>query len=83
VTTNHSSDTEPQIVLEYDGNQYVFNAGENTCRVLVQSRPDLEKMKGMFLTQVSTQRAGGLGGEQMSVLLPAMTDLIKKVLLHI
>lgn len=58
-----TSDTEPTIVLEFDSAKYIFNVGENTIRTFVQSRQNFKKTRGLFLTSVGSQRAGGLAGE--------------------
>lgn len=58
-----TSDTEPTIVLEFDNAKYIFNVGENTVRTFVQSKQNFKKTKGLFMTSVGSQRAGGLAGE--------------------
>ena len=58
-----TSDTEPTIVLEFDSAKYIFNVGENTIRAFVQSKQNFKKTRGLFMTSVGSQRAGGLAGE--------------------
>lgn len=62
VLTSISSDTEPTIVLNFDTAKYIFNVGENTNRAFLQSRHNWKKTKAFFLTQLGTQRTGGLPG---------------------
>lgn len=66
VLTTISSDTEPTIVLTFPSAKYIFNAGENTNRAFLQSRRNWKRTRGLFFTQVGTQRAGGLPGEFFS-----------------
>ena len=63
VLSTVSSDTEPTIVLAFDSAKYIFNAGENTNRAFLQSRRNWKRTRGLFFTQVGTQRASGLPGE--------------------
>lgn len=58
-----SYDTEPTILITFDNAKYMFNVGENTNRAFLQSSKNWKKMRGLFLTQVTMQRASGLGGE--------------------
>ncbi|KAM6497244.1 hypothetical protein JOM56_007717 [Amanita muscaria] len=67
VLTSISSDTEPTIVVAFDNAKYIFNVGENTNRAFLQSRYNWKRTKGLFLTQLGTQRAGGLGGLMMTL----------------
>jgi hypothetical protein len=63
VLTTVSSDTEPTVVVAFDSAKYVFNVGENTNRAFLQSRRNWKRTRGLFFTQVGTQRASGLPGE--------------------
>ncbi|KAA1473038.1 hypothetical protein DENSPDRAFT_930713 [Dentipellis sp. KUC8613] len=67
VHTTLSSDTEPTVIVTFESGRYIFNVGENTTRAWLQSRRGWRKVKGVFLTQVSTQRASGLPGVLMSL----------------
>lgn len=62
VLTSISSDTDPTIILNFDTAKYIFNVGENTNRAFLQSRYNWKRTKALFLTQLGTQRAGGLPG---------------------
>jgi ribonuclease BN (tRNA processing enzyme) len=62
VYTTHSSDTEPSIVITFDSAKYIFNAGENTTRAILQSKRGWRKVKALFLTQLGTQRSSGVPG---------------------
>ena len=66
VYTTLSSDTEPSIVITFESAKYIFNAGENTTRAILQSKRGWKKVKALFLTQLGTQRSSGVPG----VLLP-------------
>ncbi|KAI0292916.1 hypothetical protein BC826DRAFT_1017511 [Russula brevipes] len=67
VYTTLSSDTEPSIVITFDSAKYIFNAGENTTRTILQNGRGWKKVKGLFLTQLGTRRSSGLSGLLMSV----------------
>lgn len=58
-----SYDTEPAVLITFDGAKYIFNVGENTNRAFCQSQQNFKRTRGVFLTQVGSQRAGGLGGK--------------------
>jgi ribonuclease Z len=60
--TSLSHDTEPTILVNFENGKYMFNAGENTNRAFLQSSKNWKKMRGVFLSQVTTQRASGLAG---------------------
>ena len=63
VVTPLSYDTDPAVLITFDGAKYIFNVGENTTRAFCQSQQNFRNMRGVFLTQVDSQRAGGLGGK--------------------
>jgi ribonuclease Z len=63
VLTQHSSDTEPTVVVNFDNAKYVFNVGENTSRSYVQSTQRFNKVRGIFISEIGTQRTAGLAGE--------------------
>lgn len=60
--TSLSHDTEPTILVNFENAKYMFNAGENTNRAFLQSSKNWKKMRSVFLTQVTSQRASGLTG---------------------
>jgi len=62
VYTALSSDTEPSIVITFESAKYIFNAGENTTRAILQSTRGWRKVKALFLTQLGTQRSSGVSG---------------------
>lgn len=62
VLSTLSSDTEPTILITFDSAKYLFNVGENTGRSFLQSKQNWKKTRGVFLTSVGMQRAGGLAG---------------------
>ncbi|KXN86195.1 Zinc phosphodiesterase ELAC protein 2 [Leucoagaricus sp. SymC.cos] len=57
VITPLSYDTEPTVLVQFDSAKYIFNVGENTNRSFLQSRKNWRRTKGIFLTQVNSQRA--------------------------
>ena len=62
VYTTLSSDTEPSIVITFDSAKYIFNAGENTSRAILQSGRGWRKVTALFLTRLGTQRSSGVPG---------------------
>jgi ribonuclease Z len=62
VYTTLSSDTEPSIVITFDSAKYIFNAGENTSRAILQNARGWRKVKALFLTRLGTQRSSGVPG---------------------
>jgi hypothetical protein len=62
VYTTLSSDTEPSIVITFDSAKYIFNAGENTTRAILQNARGWRKVKALFLTRLGTQRSSGVPG---------------------
>lgn len=68
VYTSLSSDTEPSIVITFESAKYIFNAGENTTRAILQSKRGWKKVKALFLTQLGTQRSSGVSGASLNSL---------------
>ncbi|KAG7445158.1 uncharacterized protein BT62DRAFT_951536 [Guyanagaster necrorhizus] len=66
VLTTVTSDTEPAIIITFDRAKYLFNAGENSGRAFLQSKRNWRKTRGVFFTDVSSQRIGGLPGLLMT-----------------
>ncbi|KAG7094254.1 hypothetical protein E1B28_007858 [Marasmius oreades] len=66
VLSTITSDTEPCIVVAFDSYKYLFNVSENANRAFLQSRRNWKRMKGLFLTRASTERAAGLPGLLMT-----------------
>ncbi|KAK0501702.1 hypothetical protein EDD18DRAFT_1431713 [Armillaria luteobubalina] len=66
VLTTVSSDTEPSIIVTFDKAKYMFNAGENSGRAFLQSKRNWRKTRGIFFTDVGSQRTGGLPGLLMT-----------------
>jgi hypothetical protein len=63
VLSTVTSDTEPTIIVEFHAAKYIFNVGENTNRAFIQNRSNWRRTRGLFLTSVCAQRAGGLTGK--------------------
>lgn len=76
-----TSDTEPTIVLEFESAKYIFNVGENTMRAFVQSRQNFKKTRGLFMTSVGSQRAGGLAGEWLHTEIGELRSAIAGILM--
>ena len=59
------SDTEctvPSVLLFFDRQRYLFNAGEGFQRYCVEHRVKLAKLNGILMTRVTTEASGGLPG---------------------
>lgn len=69
VLSTVTSDTEPTIIIEFEGAKYIFNVGENTNRAFIQNRPNWKKTRGLFLTSVGAQRASGLSGKGFATIM--------------
>ncbi|KAJ7089838.1 hypothetical protein B0H15DRAFT_273688 [Mycena belliarum] len=66
IVTSATTDTEPSLVISFDQGKYIFNVAENSNRAFTQKKAHRKKTRAIFLTQVGTQRAGGLPGMLMS-----------------
>ncbi|KII91109.1 hypothetical protein PLICRDRAFT_37799 [Plicaturopsis crispa FD-325 SS-3] len=75
VLSSFTSDTDPTIVITFGSGKYIFNAGEATGRAFLQSRRNWKKTKGVFLTAIGPERAGGLPGLCMSLADSGITRL--------
>lgn len=58
-----SADSQPSLMISFDDAKYMFNAGEGTVRSHTHCESNRRKMKALFLTQLSLERAGGIAGE--------------------
>lgn len=76
VYTPLSSDTEPSIVITFDSAKYIFNAGENTTRAILQDRRGWRKIKALFLTRLGTQRSSGVPGVSLGFLVHYSPDCL-------
>jgi hypothetical protein len=76
VYTTLSSDTEPSIVITFESAKYIFNAGENTTRAILQSARGWKKVKAVFLTQLGTQRSSGVPGV-LVISLPSNPNVVR------
>lgn len=65
VPSTLSSDTEPTVVVAFNSAKYVFNAGENTTRAILQSKTRWNKARALFLSAAGTQRASGVPGTKL------------------
>ncbi|BDA45073.1 probable zinc phosphodiesterase ELAC protein 2 [Coccomyxa sp. Obi] len=55
-------DVAPSVLLFFDKQRYLFNAGEGFQRFAVQHQVKLNRMTDVLLTRTSTDAAGGLPG---------------------
>ncbi|TPX43189.1 hypothetical protein SeMB42_g00246 [Synchytrium endobioticum] len=58
----HSHDAHPAIILHFDSKRYMFNCGEGTQRICVETGTRLLRLKNIFLTRTSWDCVGGLPG---------------------
>ncbi|RXW24848.1 hypothetical protein EST38_g1005 [Candolleomyces aberdarensis] len=54
-------------MISFDDAKYMFNAGEGTVRSQTHSESNRRRMKALFLSQLSLERAGGIPGLLMTV----------------
>ena len=57
-----TGDTTPSVLLFFDHERYIFNAGEGFQRFCVEHGIKMAKLSGVLLTRMSTEAAGGLAG---------------------
>ncbi|XP_039143394.1 tRNAse Z TRZ4, mitochondrial-like isoform X3 [Dioscorea cayenensis subsp. rotundata] len=57
-----TQDTSPSVLLFFDNQRFIFNAGEGLQRFCTEHKIKLSKIDHIFLTRVSSETAGGLPG---------------------
>lgn len=57
-----TQDTSPCVLLFFDQQRFIFNAGEGLQRFCTEHKIKLSKIDHMFLTRVCSETAGGLPG---------------------
>lgn len=57
-----TQDTSPSVLLFFDKQRFIFNAGEGLQRFCTEHKVKLSKIDHMFLTRVCSETAGGLPG---------------------
>ena len=57
--------TVPSVLLFFDRQRYLFNAGEGFQRFCVEHRVRLSKVSGVLATRTTTEATGGLPGMGM------------------
>ncbi|KAJ2930031.1 hypothetical protein H1R20_g7064, partial [Candolleomyces eurysporus] len=62
-----SADSQPSLMISFDDAKYMFNAGEGTVRSQTHSESNRRRIKALFLSQLSLERAGGIPGLLMTV----------------
>ncbi|KAI8926584.1 beta-lactamase-like protein [Entophlyctis helioformis] len=63
----HSGDTTPSIMLHFDTARYMFNCGEGTQRLCVETRRRLAKLRALFFTRTKWDTLGGVPGMILTV----------------
>ncbi|KAJ2915930.1 hypothetical protein MD484_g4468, partial [Candolleomyces efflorescens] len=67
VLSGLSADSQPTVMISFDDAKYMFNAGEGTVRSQTHSESNRRRLKALFLSQLSQERAGGMPGLLMTV----------------
>ncbi|KAM7475988.1 hypothetical protein LguiB_023231 [Lonicera macranthoides] len=57
-----TQDTSPSILLFFDKQRFIFNAGEGLQRFCIEHKIKLSKIDHIFLSRVCSETAGGLPG---------------------
>nr|DAD27608.1 TPA_asm: hypothetical protein HUJ06_029076 [Nelumbo nucifera] len=57
-----TQDTSPSVLLFFDKQRFIFNAGEGLQRFCTEHKIKLSKIDHMFLSRVCSETAGGLPG---------------------
>ncbi|KAF3450715.1 hypothetical protein FNV43_RR06804 [Rhamnella rubrinervis] len=57
-----TQDTSPSVLLFFDKQRFIFNAGEGLQRFCTEHKIKLSKIDHIFLTRVCSETAGGLPG---------------------
>ncbi|ONK80061.1 uncharacterized protein A4U43_C01F13400 [Asparagus officinalis] len=57
-----TQDTSPSVLLFFDKQRFIFNAGEGLQRFCTEHKIKLSKIDHMFFTRVCSETAGGLPG---------------------
>lgn len=65
--TAATSDTSPSLLLVFDNQRYLFNAGEGTTRAFVARSAGFKKLETIFATRASSTALQGLPGEQSTL----------------
>lgn len=55
--------TAPSVLLFFDRQRYLFNAGEGFQRFCVEHKLKLGRISAVLLTRTTTEASGGLPGE--------------------
>lgn len=57
-----TQDTSPSVLLFFDRQRFIFNAGEGLQRFCTEHKIKLSKIDHIFLSRVCSETAGGLPG---------------------
>ncbi|TPX31232.1 hypothetical protein SmJEL517_g05361 [Synchytrium microbalum] len=58
----HTHDVHPSVILHLDSGRYLFNCGEGTQRIAVETSMKLSRIRNVLLTRTSWDCIGGLPG---------------------
>ncbi|KAG2496087.1 hypothetical protein HYH03_005690 [Edaphochlamys debaryana] len=70
--------TSPSILLFFDKERYLFNAGEGIQRLFREHKLKIKQVNAYFITRISTETLGGLPGMALSVTPPESGGLLGK-----
>ncbi|KAI8817703.1 beta-lactamase-like protein [Fimicolochytrium jonesii] len=62
-----TGDTLPSVLVFFDSQRYLFNAGEGTQRFCLEQRVRLGKLTNLFLSRVQWDACGGIPGMLLSL----------------
>ncbi|XP_035695676.1 zinc phosphodiesterase ELAC protein 2-like [Branchiostoma floridae] len=62
-----SRDTCPSLFVFSDTKRYLFNCGEGTQRIMMEHKVKVSRMEDIFLTRLSWNNVGGLGGMTLTL----------------
>lgn len=74
-----TEDTDPSVLLFFDSERYLFNAGENTFRFCTEHRIKLSRVGHIFLSSLSPYQTGGLPGLMLTL---ADTGVVDRCQVH-
>ncbi|TPX59210.1 hypothetical protein SpCBS45565_g07802 [Spizellomyces sp. 'palustris'] len=61
-----TGDTTPSVLVFFDSQRYLFNAGEGTQRFCIENKVRLGKLTNVFLTRINWDTCGGIPGNASS-----------------
>ncbi|GLI60588.1 hypothetical protein VaNZ11_002748 [Volvox africanus] len=70
--------TSPSVLLFFNSERYLFNAGEGIQRLFREHKIKISQINSYFITRVSTETLGGMPGMALSVTPPDARGLLGK-----